>query len=123
MAEVSKRRYRYVRGSSEQMAEKIRDYLTTADLLECKQDEIAALVGSPMSTIQHRLGQIGTSWQALKLEERRRRLDLIVKQSGKIDIEGAVLEVGFSWPATFFRFFKEVYGETFTDWRLRRQTF
>lgn len=97
-----------------------RDYLASAELVDCTVDQFAAHAGLPSRTVQYRLKAAGTNWLALKTQERERRL-LVRLGAGRISIPKAARSCGFSGTDAFLRFFRRVMGKTFTEYRLARQ--
>lgn len=104
------------------VVERVRDYLMRADLMHCTWDSLAAALGVPYRTIQHRLACSGITWQRLKREEKARRLALLLESPGKVDPLDAAETLGYAEAGSFYLFFKQTRHETFTDWRIRRQT-
>ena len=103
------------------LVQRIRDYLAAADLHLAKEGALTTLLGVPARTIQHRLHQANTNWQSLKREERQRRLQVLLATPGRIHSEDLMQKLGYTDDTSFFRFFRQSMGETFTDWRMRRQ--
>ena len=97
-----------------------RDYLASAELVDCTVDQFAAHAGLPSRTVQYRLKAAGTSWLELKNQERAQRLRLC-RSVGRISIPRVAHSCGFSGTDAFLRFFKRVMGKTFTEYRLARQ--
>lgn len=107
--------------STEEMQRLIRESLRDVDLSGLTDAHLTALFGAPMTTIQHRLKRAGTSWQALKREEKSRRLGEIIARPGKIDPLDATDALGYQDTGSFYLFFKQAMGQTFTEWRMARQ--
>lgn len=104
-----------------ELVRRVREFLQRADLSECTWDAAAAEFGVSYRTIQHRLHTVGTSWQALKRDEKSRRLELLLDKPGKLSLTTALDELGYAEPAGLYLFFKRVKGQTYTDWRMRQQ--
>lgn len=107
--------------STEEMQRIIRESLRDVDLSGLTDAHLTTLFNSPMTTIQHRLKRAGTSWQALKREEKARRLEEIIAKPGRIDPLDAIDALGYSDTGSFYLFFKQAMGQTFTEWRMARQ--
>lgn len=106
---------------TDNLVQRIRDYLRTADLHVANEAALTALLGAPARTIQHRLHQDDTNWQTLKREERQRRLQVLLATPGRIHSEQLMQKLGYTDDTSFFRFFRQTMGETFSAWRMRRQ--
>ena len=107
--------------SIDEMLRIIRESLRDVDLSGLTDAHLTALFNAPMSTVQHRLKRAGTSWQALKRDEKARRLGEIIAKPGKIDPLAAIDALGYSDTGSFYLFFKQAMGQTFTEWRMSRQ--
>jgi len=103
------------------LVQRIRDYLAAADLHLANEPALTAMLGAPARTIQHRLHQDNTNWQTLKREERQRRLQALLTTPGRIHSEDLMQKLGYTDDTSFFRFFRQAMGETFSAWRMRRQ--
>lgn len=99
----------------------VRSVLRNADLSDCTMRMVERLLEVPFSTIRYRLTLVGTTWEQLKAEERERRLRMILEAPGRIDPVTAADVVGFRELNSFYRFFTDRMGMTYTDWRLQRQ--
>lgn len=98
---------------------RVRDHLRAqVDLADCTIGQLADAMGAPYSTIQHRLRSQGTTWEAEKRTEKTRRLKILLDKPGKLNISRAAQFCGFVEHGSFFRFFKEVMGQTFTEYRM-----
>lgn len=98
-----------------------RGYLMAVDLSECNCCELAGLLEVSGETIRRRLTREGVSWRDLKREEQARRLRKIIEDGPKFDPLEASRRCGFHSTERFFQFFKQVMGQTYTDWRLDLQ--
>jgi AraC-like DNA-binding protein len=97
-------------------------FLATADLYGCTIDSFAAHQGVKRTTLAGRLQMAGTSFTALKREERIRRLEsFFMPMQGKPNADEAADLLGFAETQSFYLFFKETQCKTFTQWRLERQ--
>ncbi len=108
--------------SNAEVVRTVREYLTTANLQECTWHTLADAIGVPYYMVQYRLQCQGTSWARLKREEKTRRLDALLEKPGKVDLWDLAETCGYDNPGSFLVFFKQARCETFTDWRIRRQT-
>lgn len=99
----------------------VRSLLRNADLTDCTMRTVESFLGVPFVTVRYRLKLVGVTWEQLKAEERERRLRSILEVPGRIDAMTAAEVVGFRELNSFYRFFTERMGMTFTDWRLQRQ--
>jgi AraC-like DNA-binding protein len=99
----------------------VRSLLRNADLTDCTRRTVESVLGVPFPTVRHRLTLMGTTWEAEKARERRRRMELVINAPGKLDPQAAAQIVGFREVNSFYRFFSEQMGMTYTDWRMQRQ--
>lgn len=106
---------------TDNLVQRIRDYLRDADLHVANEAALTALLGAPARTIQHRLHQDNTNWQTLKREERQRRLQVLLATPGRVRSEDLMHQLGYTDESSFFRRFRQSMGETFSAWRIRRQ--
>lgn len=97
----------------------LRKYLETADLSRCQAKVVADHFGVNRSTIDKRLCQTDTSWQALKNAERGRRLDKLMAE-GRASRENGAKVLGFSQVA-FQRFFLRHTGITLDRYYRQRR--
>ena len=94
----------------------VRYYLVTADL-RCTARHLETALGTPFETIRYRLRRAGTSWHALKHQERCTRLDrMILCGASQRDLCRAL---GFSMVA-LQQMFRREYGKSYTEWRKQR---
>ena len=98
----------------------VQQAITGMDLNWLDRDTMGEYLGMSGETLRRRLKQAGTSWREVKRAERVRRLELELQAVGRIDPKQLAHECGFD-QQMFFRFFLDVMGETWTEWRLRRQ--
>lgn len=99
----------------------VKSMLRNADLTDCRRKTVEAVIGAPFPTIRHRLTLVGTTWEALKTQERVRRIEQLLGAPGKLNPQVAAKVVGFREVNSFYRFFTEQMGMTYTDWRMQRQ--
>lgn len=104
-----------------EVLEMVKSLLRNADLTDCKRRTVEEVIGAPFPTIRHRLTQLGTTWEVLKTQERVRRMEQLINSPGRFDPVAAAEVVGFREVGSFYRFFQEQMGMTYTDWRTQRQ--
>jgi len=103
--------------SDQEVLDRVREYLVTADLAYSDREDMAEAVGVEYATVQYRLGKLGTSWGEEKRAERVTRLKSILAAGGRINVEAGMEEVGFTEPVSFLRLFRSVTGKTLTEYR------
>jgi AraC-like DNA-binding protein len=106
----------------DQYVEQVRTWFQTADLRYVTIDDAAAAACLHPTSVQYRLRLAGVSWLQLRAEERLRRVGPLLKKPGRFDAGAAAAWCGFSGPPSFYRFFQDMTGESFTQWRMRLQT-
>lgn len=100
----------------------VRAWLRSADLVTVNMTEAGQALGVPFSTLSKHLSAEGVTWRQLKREEQIRRLAVITATPGRVDISAAAECCGYSYSESFLLFFKNMRGETFTQWRTNRQS-
>ncbi|MAT91415.1 MAG: hypothetical protein CME59_02315 [Halioglobus sp.] len=91
------------------------------DLARASASACARRMGMNPVTMARRLRGAGTSWAGEKRREQCRRLSLLVKKSGRVNIRKAARFCGYETSEAFLVFFKQHQGRTYTQWRLARQ--
>lgn len=100
----------------------VNSYLSSADLTRCNRVTAAEHLDTSPTTLGRRIKKAGYSWQELKDAERMRRLRPIMDGYRKSSWRSVATLCGFNEVNSFYRFFKDTMGMTWTEWRMRRQS-
>jgi len=108
--------------ASEQSLERVRSFLAGSELGAVTLQQIADALGVHKNTVYNHLEACGTGIAIERQRERERRLEKLLARPGKLRAGDAATELGYAEVGSFFRFFRRVKGESYTDWRRRRQS-
>lgn len=106
----------------EETLARVREALSGSDLGTVTLQEVAQDMGFHPNTVINHLEACDTSWKREKHVERMRRLDALLQRPGRTRTSQLTAELGYQEVSSFSRFFKQAKNQTYTEWRLRRQT-
>ena len=97
--------------------QKVKAYLRDSDLSRVSMLRVADRLNTTVSTLSRRLGQEGTSYQMLVIEERRWRCAEAIAENPKIGLIALAKRCGYADSTGMGRAFESWYCKTITEWR------
>lgn len=101
---------------SEKVREIIRLLLPSG---ECTSDKVARRLGVERRTVHRHLSEAGETFSSVRHDVRKDLAGRLL--SSRLSLNEIAGLLGFSSPATFSRWFKQVFGSSPSDWRERQQ--